>query len=165
MDSIQKVLIPTDFSIASLNLVKEAAEQSTSDKMDIILVYGVHLSTSIHELIFFSKNKVVAQLQSSEFNDACSLLKNKYRSKIRSIHPELLISNNRNYIEQFLEHEKIDQIFIPTYYKLKVNSRKYFDPTPLLSKVTSTSSSLNWPGSSTIPFPITNHLSDLFLPG
>lgn len=165
MDSTQKVLIPTDFSIASLNLVKEAVEQSASDKLDIILVYGVHLSTSIHELLFFSKNKVVTELQSTEFTDACSLLKNKYHSKIRSINAELLISNNRNYVEQFLKHEKIDQIFIPTHYKLKVDSRKYFDPTPLLSKVTSPSASLNWPGSSTLPFPITNHLSDLFLPG
>lgn len=167
MDSTTKILIPTDFTIASLNLVKEAVEHSNSNRLDIILIYGVHLSSSISDMLFFSKGKAISALQSPEFISACSLIKNKYQSKICSIYPDLLIANNTGYIKQYLEHEKIDLVYIPTYYKLMVNNRKHFDPTPFLTKAISASASLrlNWPGSKELPFPLTNHLSDLFLPG
>lgn len=166
MEPTTRILIPTDFSIASLNLVKEAVDHSTSESLDIMLVYGVHLPTSISDLLFFSKAKQLEALQTHEFVSACSLLKNKYQSKIKSIYPELLTANNNGYIEQFLKHERIDLVYIPTYYKLLVSSRKHFDPTPMLAKVISTSAStkLNWPGSTNFPFSLTNHLSDLFLP-
>lgn len=167
MDTTTRILIPTDFTIASLNLVKEAVEQSTGPRLDIILVYGVHLSSSISDMLFFSKGKAISELQSPEFISACSLIKNKYQSKIGSIYPDLFIANNTGYIKQYLKHEKIDLVYIPAYYKLMVNNRKHFDPTPHLSKAikTSASSKLNWPGSKELPFPLTNHLSDLFLPG
>lgn len=165
MDTIHKILIPTDFSIASLNLVKEAVEQSSDQKLDIILVYGVHLSSSISELLFFSKPKLLATLQSREFADACSLLKNKYLTKVRTIYPDLLMSNNAGYMKQYLEQEKIDQVYIPAHYKLVVPDKKYFDPSVALSKASTGLQNLNWPGTAELPYPLTNHISDLFLPG
>ncbi len=165
MKPFKKVLIPTDFSIASLNLVREAAEQAADHKLEIVLIYGLHLSSSITELLFFSKNKVINSLQSADFMEACSLLKNKYLSKIDSIHPDLLIGNNRNYLHHYLEAEGFDTIYVPANYKLNDISRQYFDPTPLLYKAEMGVTMLNWPGSSQMPFVITNQLSDLFLPG
>jgi hypothetical protein len=164
MDTI-KILIPTDFSVVSLNLVKEAVEQSHEQKLDIILVYGAYLSSSISELLFFSKPRLLKELQSQEFTAACSLLKNKYQSKVRNISTDLLLSNNSSYVNQYLEQEQIGEVHIPMHYKITVHGRKYFDPTPLLAKVSTMTYRLSWPGSTEIPFPVTNHLSDLFLPG
>jgi hypothetical protein len=163
MNTIQKVLMPTDFSIASLNLVKEVADRTVHHHLDIRLVYGLHLSNSITELLFFSKNKVLDSLQSADFMEACSLLKNKYFSKIISIQADLIVGNNRNYINHYIHAEAIDRVFVPAYYTLNTISRKYFDPSAALAKAEIGVTRLMWPGSTQIPFTFTNQLSDLFL--
>jgi hypothetical protein len=163
MNPIQKVLIPTDFSIASLNLVREVAERTVHYQLDVLLIYGLHLPTSITELLFFSKDKVLDSLQSEDFMEACSLLKNKYFSKIHSIKADLVVGNNRNYINHYIKAEKVDRVFVPAFYGLKVQSRKYFDPSAALAKSALGVTKLNWPGSTQMPFILTNQLSDLFL--
>ena len=75
---MKTVLIPTDFSIESLNTVKGALKQCEGENTNLILVYGVYLSDSITDLLFFSKPKYLSTLQSEKFTQACEILKNKY---------------------------------------------------------------------------------------
>jgi len=50
----QTILIPTDFSIQSLTVLKNILTNSTSkSKFTIILLHGLSLGDSIRDLLFF----------------------------------------------------------------------------------------------------------------
>jgi hypothetical protein len=122
------ILFPTNFRIESLNIVKSALSKSNGDaKLNIILLHGRHLSTSITERLFFSKSDLLDSLTNPEFEDAFNIIKNKYYSQINSIRKDIFSGFNQAAFNNYREGNKIDEAYIPASRSLELNSKKSFD--------------------------------------
>lgn len=127
----QTVLIPTDFSIESLLLVKHAATANPASRLDIVLLYCHYLSDSITDILFYSPRKTLEELISSDFREACSIIQNKYPSKITHMRVEVFYGHTGGAFDNFIEAHKIDEAYIPSNYTLRLG-KNGFDPLPYI---------------------------------
>ncbi len=128
------ILIPTDFSVKSLTLVKEALNSNQEIDVNIVLVHGIEAPDSISELLFFSKRKLISSLETQEFKSSCKLLQNKYGTQINSFCLDVFTGKNQAAFENYLEGNKIDEAYVPKGYKLKKKHKRSFDITSYFQK-------------------------------
>jgi hypothetical protein len=126
------ILIPTDFTIESLNLFKTAAQLMEGGKANIVFFHAMVLENSIFELLFFSPQKCLEELISKEFMDGCRIISNKYSSKISDFRFELFTGSGRRSFSNFLVGNEIDQVVIPEDYQFKRPHKGSVDPVPFL---------------------------------
>jgi hypothetical protein len=130
------VLIPSNFEINSLKLLKNylTNDLSKDDKVNIILLKGINLTSSITDLLFFSKKKLIQSHASSEFNDGCNVIKNKFDHQINSIRKDIFTGYNGAAFNNYLEANNIDLAILPSKPFPKERSRKSFDIVPFIEK-------------------------------
>ncbi|GAB3164087.1 hypothetical protein [Telluribacter humicola] len=145
------ILIPTDFTIESLNVVKGALRQLDGEEVNLILVYSAHLSDCITDLLFFSKKKYLEDLQNEKFKEACEILLNKYASQINSFSIDLFTGNYQSTFHNFLLGNKVDAIFIPKSYKLKLGQKQSFDLLPYCRKSPVQCVEIDWNETRNVP--------------
>lgn len=128
------VLVPTDFSVTSLNALRLALEQRQDDQpVDIVLMYAEWLDDSISELLFYSPKKRIESLKSEVFEEALTILQNRFENRINSIRIELFHGYNTRAFHNFAQANQIDQVFALQDYPLKP-AKRGFDPIPLIKK-------------------------------
>lgn len=125
------ILIPTDFSIESLIPVKQAALLSNYNDIEIVLMFCDLLPGSISDLLFYTPAKVIGQYSNKEFEEACSIIMNKYASKISSMRTEIFHGTSDAAFENFISGNKIDEVIFPKNYVLKEH-RNGFNPLPYI---------------------------------
>lgn len=131
----KNILITTDFSISSLNLLKYVLENKLgNEKHNIVLVHGYSTSDSITDMLFFSKSKVIDLLNNSAFEEGLSVLKNKFSSKIHIIRKDIFTGYNQGAFESFLLSNKIDFAFVSGNHTFSKNHKNSFDVTPFIKK-------------------------------
>ena len=128
------ILIPTDFSVQSLNLLKEAMMRTEHKKVRVILVYGIHLTDSITDLLFFSKSSFIKKLETKEFKDSCLLMQNRFHSKMESLCIDIFTGVTQSAFEQYVEAHKIDEAYIPSHPAYKSKNSRSFDVVPYILK-------------------------------
>lgn len=138
-----KILIPTDFHVESLNTLKLAMNHIETYEVDVVLLYAEDLGSSITELLFYNPKKVVESLRSKEFEEALSILKNRFESRINSISYEIFHGFRVKLLEDFMESKNIDSIYLPKTYRLQM-PKKGFDPMPLIKKSKLSYTELDW---------------------
>ena len=107
------ILIPTDFTVNSLNVLKSIlANSETNQTYNVILLHGVSLSDSIRDLLFYSKSQQIESLTSPEFEEAYEVIRNKYNSQISSLRIDLFTGYNLSAFNNYLEGNKVEKIFI-----------------------------------------------------
>lgn len=132
---IKTLLFPTDFSVASLNLVKLALSDMPADqRCRVVLLYGMHRNDSITELLFFSKVRTLADLCPPTFDEALELLKNKYASKLLSIRKDLFSHYSQSAFDQYLEINQIDVLYLAENKQAATGKGRSFDLTPFFQK-------------------------------
>lgn len=156
------ILIPTDFQVKSLRLVREALENNPSDEIEIVLAHGIHISSSITDLLFVSKSKLINESLTEDFKTSCDLIKNTYESQLKSLFIDTFIGFNQAAFENFLEGNKIDEIYYYENSKFTSQSKKSFDLTPFVKKSNMKKVAVKW--NSTIPAKSkeSNQLSEIF---
>ncbi len=127
------ILIPTDFSIESLIPVKQAAMLSNYEEIEIVLMFCDLLPGSITDLLFYTPAKSIAQHSNREFDDACSIIMNKYASRISSIRTEVFHGTSDAAFDNFISGNKIDEVIFPKNYVLKEH-RNGFNPLPYIKR-------------------------------
>jgi len=146
------ILIPTDYTVESLNLVKAAlSKRSNGKKYDIILIHGIFLSSSITELLFLSKDKIIESLSNPEFDEACEVLRNKFDSQINSLRKDFFSGSWQSAFNNYVEGNRIDEAFIPSNHSLKRTSKKSFDIIPYIKKSDIPVNEVDWNSSHAIP--------------
>lgn len=131
---MKNILVPTDFTVDSLVLLKKAIENE-DEKLNLTLVYGKFLSTSISELVFFSKSKILNSLENQSFKEARGILENRYFSRINTLRTDIFFGKNQSAFENFLKGNKIDKAYIPDDPKsLHPQLKKGFDLIPYLKR-------------------------------
>ena len=155
------VLVPTDFSIASLNIVKSYLnEQDRNTRINIVLLHGMHQSDSITNLLFFSKSKVLESLTNPAFEEACRVLKNKYASQIRIMRKDIFTGFTQAAFNQFAEANHIDEVCLPILYNPQFKNRNSFDLLPFIKasklNITTIGSAIE------VPMPEKGNVAELF---
>jgi len=110
---LKTVIVPTDFTIESLSVVKTILNNSEEDqKFNIILLSGALLNDSIMDLMFFSKNKYIKEISSPEFDDAYLIIKNKYESKINSFRKDIFTGFTQSAFDNYVEANKVEEAWL-----------------------------------------------------
>ena len=123
------ILIPTDFSVKSLITAKIALEanQDEQGRVKLILIHGIFNSTSITELLFYSKHKVLSQLETPEFQASCRILRSKFESILESMDIDLFNGTSQAAFENYLEGNQIDEAYLPVNRTNQFKNRNSFD--------------------------------------
>lgn len=138
-----KILIPTDFHVESLNTLKLAINHVETYEVDVVLLHAEDLGSSITELLFYNPKKVIESLRSKEFDEALSILKNRFESRINSISYEIFHGFRVKLLEDFIASKNIESIYLPKSYRLQM-PKKGFDPIPLIKKSKLSYTELDW---------------------
>lgn len=105
--------MPTDFSVSSLELVRRATDSFPKHSLEIVLLHGTYCSNSISDLLFFSKTRLLAKLQSQDFVETCNVLRNKYPKRIKKMSVDIITSSNNRYFRNYLEATGIGELIVP----------------------------------------------------
>lgn len=124
----KRILIPTDFSIESLNVLKSFLQiEGEKDQYDVVLSCGYYMSESITDLLFFSKYKILRGLNTDAFMDAVSIIQNKYSNSLRSVNVDLFTGSRQTTFNDYLEGQKIESIVYAEEGKFHKTFKKTFD--------------------------------------
>jgi hypothetical protein len=156
------ILIPTDFSIGSLNLVKEAARTVTGENVRLLLVHGVYLPDSIVDLLFFSKQRLIDEMATKDFNDACRIIHHKYYSQVSAIQIELFTGSTQAAFQGLVDGFGVEQAFVPKSYPMKPGTPRSFDVMPFIRRSGIALTEVAW--TPLTDSPDKNMLAELFHP-
>ncbi len=131
---MKKILVPTDFTIESLSVLKNALENNPNEKLDILLVHGVSMSNSITDLLFFKKHQFISSLETQEFCEAKDILKNKFASNINSLVSDVFVGFTSSAFENYIEGNKVNEAYIPVNYKIKNADKRSVNILPFIKK-------------------------------
>ncbi|WP_304235904.1 hypothetical protein [Jiulongibacter sediminis] len=134
MRQSRKILVPNDFSVRPLILLKKIMEQDPNHNFEIMLLNGVYPPDNVSSLLFYNKTRVVKENESSGFINARDLFKQKFRPRIKAFYSEVITSKSRFALNAFLKTNNIQEIYLPEGMIFQFNQRESFDPIPLLKK-------------------------------
>src|ERR1700749_315164 len=100
---VQTILLPTDFSIRSLQVVRHVLERDRNGKYNCVCAAGLNLSGYITDLLFFSRKEVIKKLQGKLFTEALQTIRNKYASQTNSIRCEIFTGFTQSAFSLFLD--------------------------------------------------------------
>jgi hypothetical protein len=131
---IKHVLIPTDFTVKSLQVVRYALEEAGTARLNILLFHMVDIPHSITDLLFFSKEQLRKKLINQDFKDACAVLRNKYASSVADIQCEIFYGSAAPVFENYVEARDIDVIMYNKSLPLKRIDPRSVEPYALIRK-------------------------------
>ncbi len=134
MAQTRKILVPNDFSVRPLILLKRILEQNEEDHFDITLLHGIYPPDSITDLLFYNKKKLMKEKETSHYLQACDLFKNKFYSRISSFQADIIASPRKHAMNDLLEVSGIEEVFIPEGIDMDFSGRQSFDVIALLKK-------------------------------
>ena len=134
---MQKILIPTDFTIESIQVLKEyLATLNTEEHVSIVLCAGYHRSEGFLDLLHFSKHKLTKEFVHKDFSEALAILDNKFGDQIAAINIDFFSGWNLNAFKNYLMANEITQIVFSNEIKLSCKHKKWLDILPFIRKVT-----------------------------
>lgn len=145
----RKILVPTDFSIESLIVLRTYFQENltTADNYEITLLHGYSTpSDSIRELLFFSKSKVLNDLKLDKYLEAMEILKSKFDTQIKNITIDLFSGYTLSAFENYLTGNQIEEIVTCDRFKFKPICKRSFDLNKIIlkSKLKTPVKNLNW---------------------
>ena len=128
------ILIPTDFSVESLNLVKHTLANAGDHKLHFVLTHCRFLSDYPIDLLYFSKTELLQSLKNPEFKKACKALRQGYSVDKVLIRTELFTGLNQAAFNAFIDSNQIDEAVIPKRYHPRLNRQTSFNPIPFIRR-------------------------------
>jgi hypothetical protein len=129
---MKHIMIPTDFSIRSLNVVRYAAAHFESEQLKVTLLHFMEMPDSISDLLMLPRDNSHFKLITPEFREGMSLLRNCYPLGVEQIRTDFLIGKGRRLLKNYLEHQKIDSVLLAENYDMKIPSRRSYNPINLI---------------------------------
>lgn len=113
---MEHILIPTDFTIGSLQPVSRLAEAFPAKTFTIVLTHVFETPDSITELLVLHRSIPVSMLFSDEMRAECKRLKDQYGAAIRCIVFKPVYGSGKAVFNQVLEANNIDTILYDEHY-------------------------------------------------
>lgn len=137
------VLIPTDYTVESLNTLKKFMAM-TPAPVHVLLLYCIRASDSIIELLFGRPEGEVDPMLSRTFNEACGILRSTYASKLLSLQVETFQGFTQNAFQNLLEARNVTEIVFPAGYTFRRQSRNSVDPMPFINRAVLPKTEVFW---------------------
>lgn len=131
---MQRVLIPTDFSVESLQLIEYAVLNYPRTELEIILVCGYKLPDSMWGLRNFSSGSMVGSLSTEAFKKAVGRINKQYCDQVKVVRIELFIGSNAFSFQNFIEQFEVQDGIVRQVDDLAFENAKCFDPSELMRK-------------------------------
>lgn len=109
----QTIMIPTDFTIASLSLLKVALQHFRNEPLRILFVNGYDPGDSITDLLFYSEQRIIDEHESSDFREACAVLRNKFGHEMLNIQTVLFNGKTQQSFNHFLSSFQVEKVVVP----------------------------------------------------
>ncbi|RYD55986.1 MAG: universal stress protein [Sphingobacteriales bacterium] len=131
---MKHILIPTDFTIKSLQAVKAAADHFHDERIKITLFHLLELPFGIGDMLFRLNSHKNSKLIDADFTNACQIIQNKYHSSIESIDTVFGQGSTVSYLSNVLDGLDIDLIFLQQNLKLTQPDKRSINVVPMLYK-------------------------------
>ena len=134
------VLIPTDFSVRSLNLAIEALNKNQNEHLKIILLHGLSRSISISELLFDHPTRRLTAMTTKDFKNARKFIQNTYSTQLVNMTVDSFSGVNQRAFNNYLEGNAIDEIYAQESVTFHAYHQDSFDLYPFIKrcKITTT---------------------------
>lgn len=126
------ILIPTDFTAASLQLAEKTIQALETKGCNIILFHAFELPTSEFDLL--TRRKPYTDLVTDSFRQACKQLKDQYPKAIQKICFKFMDGSSAPLFRNFADANDIDLIVCPDHYQYVSIHKLSVDPRPLFKK-------------------------------
>lgn len=107
------VLIPTDFSPASLKLAEAALKAGEYSKCNLVLFHAFSLPSSPFDLLGHRPKDPACECITEAFRQACKGLKDEYPQRVNKIIVRTMQGDTRSLFRNFIEANDIDLIYCP----------------------------------------------------
>lgn len=131
---MKHLLVPTDFSIQSLNAVHAAVAAYKGEILKITMFHLLNMPGDISGFLFSSLKNQHLKLAGPDFKEACEILHNRYSSCISAINIKFGFGNTVAYVENLLEGEQVDRVVICSDINLGTPSKDSVDAIKLIKK-------------------------------
>jgi Universal stress protein family len=128
------ILVPTDFTAASLKLAEQALKNTADQKVTIILFHAFEVSAFPFELIRPGHKDPSFELMTESFRIACKQLKDEYPQRVNKILVRCMNGNTKALFKNFAEANDIDLIFCPENYVFAKVHKQSVNPVNLFKK-------------------------------
>ncbi|GGX22235.1 hypothetical protein [Aquimarina muelleri] len=126
---MKKILIPTDFTVESLQLIEYGILNYPNTKLDVVLVHGHRMPENKWGVINFSCKRQISNLTKENFIEAKNNFINEHKSEINSIELDLFTGINSVAFKNFCKQHQVEDAIIPKDQFLIFAHKNSFDPT------------------------------------
>lgn len=130
----RNILIPTDFTLASLNAVTGLLKKHPEEKFNILLVHFFKLSDSESELLMLARRNREYMHITEEFEDQLNAIRSNFSQQIGRIYPEFFYGNTVAIFKNFLEARGIETIACLDCHNYKQLTKNSLDPHILVKR-------------------------------
>jgi hypothetical protein len=128
------ILIPTDFTPASLKLAERALRNISDNKVSVVLFHAFDISAFPFELLRSGQKDPSSELLTEPFRQACKQLKDDHSHRISKIIVRCMNGSTRAMFKNFAEANDIDMIFCPDEYVFSKSHKQSVNPVNLFKK-------------------------------
>lgn len=128
------ILIPTDFTAASLKLAEQALQALEAKNATIVLFHAFELPTSEYELLAPGRQKPYATLVTDSFRQLCKQFKDQNAKSVSKICFKFMEGSTAPLFRNFVDANEIDLIVCPDHYPYAPVHKLSVDPRPLFKK-------------------------------
>ncbi|RDC62264.1 universal stress protein [Adhaeribacter pallidiroseus] len=129
---MKKIVIPTDLTPQSLNLIKYGLQVMKGQTCEIILLHFIPLPDSITDLMMLPRVEETLALPNTPFHKALERMRKLYAVEISHLELIPLYGGNPLKIRNFIDDYNIDLILCPV---MEVNTSDTHNPEPFSSLV------------------------------
>jgi hypothetical protein len=131
---MKHILIPTDFSEKSLELIRFTANVFADEEIKITLLHVLRMPDSINDLLLLPRHGRHYRLVNPDFRKGYESLQQVYRQTIKHLYVEFLHGDTLQLFRNFLFARHIDAIVYPDNYIYLKPGRDSVDPKDLIRK-------------------------------
>ena len=130
------ILIATDYSLESLNILKKVLKEKDAsedqNQYNILLVSVYDMGDSIRDLLFNTKSTIFSKIKPQEFNDAYGIIKNKYSHLINKVICDIFTGSFQRTFNNYVKTENIEEAYYSP--SIKSKGKRKFDLIPYIKK-------------------------------
>ena len=128
------ILIPTDFSLASLNAIIGLVKKHPEERFNISLVHFFKLSDSESELLMLARRSREYTHISQEFEDQLNDIRTNFPQQIARVHTEFFYGNTVAIFKNYLEARNIETIVCLDCHNYNQLTKNSLDPQMLVKR-------------------------------
>ena len=131
---MRNVLIPTDYSLASLELVEKTVQSLQHQNLNIILFHAFEIPFHASDIVGNNGKLPYRDIVTDAFRNGCKRLKEQFPKAIQSILLRHLYGNTSAVFHNFCDANEIDLIVFPDHFVFTPVHPQSVNPAPLFRK-------------------------------